>query len=67
MSAIKFLSWILGIIFTLGLADSFAHLTYKMGQTALNAHQHDQISYSSYNKLLWQQNPAKQAAVKARH
>lgn len=60
MSAIKFLSWILGVVFTLGLADSFAHLTYKMGQAAIHAHQHDQISYSSYNKLLWH-------TVKTRH
>jgi urate oxidase len=67
MSAIKFLSWILGVVFTLGLADSFAHLTYKMGQAAIHAHQHDQISYSSYNKLLWQKNPTQQAAIKTRH
>ena len=52
---IKFLSWILGIVFTLGLVDSFAHLTYKMGQAAIYAHIHDQISYKRYNQLIWRQ------------
>ncbi len=50
---IKFLSWILGVVFTLGIADSFVHLTYKMGQAAVHAHMHDQISYSKYNDMLW--------------
>ncbi len=61
MSAIKFLSWVLGVVFTLGLADSFGHLTYKMAQAAVHAHQHDQISYFSYNKLLWQKHTTKSA------
>ena len=55
MIPIRFLSWILGVIFTLGLADSFAHLTYKMGQAAIHAHQHDQMSYAKFNNLLWKQ------------
>ena len=50
---IKFLSWILGIVFTLGIGDSFVRLTYKMGQAAVHAHMHDQISYSKYNNFLW--------------
>lgn len=53
MTPIKFLSWILGVVFTLGIADSFAHLTYKMGQAAVHAHMHNQISYAKYNNLLW--------------
>lgn len=53
MTPIKFLSWILGVVFTLGIADSFVHLTYKMGQAAVHAHMHDQISYVKYNNLLW--------------
>lgn len=53
MTPIKFLSWILGVVFTLGIADSFAHLTYKMGQAAVHAHKYDQISYAKYNNLLW--------------
>tara|TARA_B110001454_G_C12560067_1_gene367278 strand:- start:297 stop:500 length:204 start_codon:yes stop_codon:yes gene_type:complete len=59
MTPIKFLSWILGIVFALGLADSFVNLTYKMGQAAVHAHKHDQISYSKYNQLLWQGSTAK--------
>jgi hypothetical protein len=53
LTPIRFLSWILGVVFTLGLADSFAHLTYKMGQAAVHAHMHDQMSYTRYNQLLW--------------
>ena len=67
MSAIKFLSWILGVVFTLGLVDSFAHLTYKMGQAAIHAHQHDQMSYSSYTKLLWQDHSAKVGKSNSKH
>ena len=67
MTPIKFLSWILGVVFTLGLADSFAHLTYKMGQAAVHAHMHDQISYSSYTKLLWQDHSAKVGKSNSKH
>jgi hypothetical protein len=61
MTPIKFLSWIFEVVFTLGLADSFPHLTYKMGQAAIHAHVHDQISYQKHNQLLWGQtsNPKK--------
>ncbi|MGZ3782434.1 MAG: hypothetical protein ACXVCY_17440 [Pseudobdellovibrionaceae bacterium] len=53
MSAVKFLWWVLGVAFALGFADSFGDLTHKMGVAAVRAHQHDQISYSKYNQLLW--------------
>lgn len=53
MNPARFLLWVLGIAFTLGLADSFASLTFKMGEAAISAHQHGQISYSSYTNLLW--------------
>ena len=56
---VKFLAWILGVVFTLGLADSFAQLTYKMGQAAIQAHRHDQMSYAKFNSLLWQKDSAK--------
>lgn len=60
ITPIKFLSWILGIVFTLGIGDSFVRLTYKMGQAAVHAHMHDQISYSKYNNFLWgAKSPAK--------
>ena len=53
MAAVKFLWMVLGIVFTLGLADSFAHLTYKMATAAAHAHMYDQISYSAYTRLLF--------------
>jgi hypothetical protein len=66
ITPIRFLSWILGVVFTLGLADSFAHLTYKMGKAAIHAHMHDQMSYTRYNQLLWSKasNPRKASSSK---
>lgn len=55
MTPIKFLSWILGLVFTIGFADSFAHHTCKMSRAAIRAHQHDQMSYLKYNQLLWKE------------
>lgn len=52
---IKFLSWVLGVVFILGIGDSFVNLTYRMGQAAIHAHKHDQMSYTRYNQLLWGQ------------
>ena len=66
MTPIRFLSWILGVVFTLGLADSFAHLTYKMGQAAIHAHRHDQMSYAKFNNLLWQKDSAAELSGKMR-
>lgn len=59
MAPAKFVLWILGVVFTLGLADSFASLTYKMGQAAVGAHMHDQIRYSTYTHLLWKNSSEK--------
>ena len=59
MNPARFLLWVLGIAFTLGLADSFANLTLKMGEAAISAHKHDQISYSSYTNLLWKQSSSR--------
>lgn len=53
MSPIKFLSWVLGVAFLLGIGDSFVHLTMAMGKAAVHAHEHDQISYEKYNNFLW--------------
>lgn len=66
LTPIRFLSWILGVVFTLGLADSFAHLTYKMGKAAIHAHMHDQMPYTRYNQLLWGKasNPRKASTSK---
>tara|TARA_B110001454_G_scaffold183141_1_gene178079 strand:- start:11330 stop:11554 length:225 start_codon:yes stop_codon:yes gene_type:complete len=56
---IKFLSWVLGVVFIPSFGDSYVNLTYRMGQAAIHAHKHDQISYSIYTRLLWQDNIAK--------
>jgi hypothetical protein len=56
---IRFLQWVLGIVFALGMADAFVQLTYKMGKAAVHAHMHDQISYAKYNQLLWGNQPKK--------
>ncbi len=60
MTAVRFLSWVLGVVFILGIGDSFVQLTLRMGKAAVEAHMHDQISYSKYNKLLWDQAPSKE-------
>ena len=65
MSPVKFLSWVLGVVFTLGLGDSFVHLTREMGKAAVHAHLHDQVSYTKYNNLLWTQSaPSGNKAVR---
>jgi len=53
MGPIKFLHWVLTIIFMVGLADSFGRLTYDMATAAVHAHQFDQISYGRFSRLLW--------------
>ena len=60
MTAVRFLSWILGVVFILGMSDSFVHLTLKIGRAAIEAHKHDQMSYAKYNHLLWGQTPPKE-------
>jgi hypothetical protein len=59
MWPIRFLVWVLGIAFTIGIGDAFVHLTYEMAKAAADAHVHDQISYSKYTKLLWSKSNAK--------
>ena len=63
MNPVRFLTWVLGVIFTMGLADSFGRLTYRMAQAAVHAHTHDQISYSSYTTLLWGQHSTKKGKL----
>lgn len=66
ITPIKFLSWILGIVFTFGIADSMVRLTYKMGQAAIHAHKYDQKSYSRYNQLLWSDLKGPKKALKSK-
>ncbi len=54
MSApIRFLQWVLGIAFMIGLADGFGHLTFQMAKAAMHAQQHDQVSWSKFSRSLW--------------
>ena len=41
MAPIKFLHWILSIVFMVGLADSFGRMTYDMATAAVHVHQFD--------------------------
>lgn len=59
MIPMRFLTWILGAIFTLGLFDSFGRLTYRMARAAVHAHQLDQIPYIRYTNLLWDKKTSK--------
>lgn len=49
----KFLAWVAGIVVTLGLFGYIGHLTYNMAQMALEAQQHDQMSYGKFSRQLW--------------
>jgi hypothetical protein len=50
---IKFLQWVLGIAFMVGLADGFGHLTFQMAKAAMHAQQLDQLSWGKYSRSLW--------------
>ena len=40
LAPIRFLMWVLGLVFAFGLADAFGHLTYEMAKAAVDAHEH---------------------------
>lgn len=50
---IKFLQWVLRIAFVMGLSSGFVHLTYTMAKVATHAHQHEQISWGKFSRMLW--------------
>ena len=49
----RFLTWILGIVFSLGLIGSIGKLTYSMATHAIEAQQHDQMSWGKFSRRLW--------------
>jgi hypothetical protein len=55
MGPIRFLRFVLGVAFTIGLVDGFRHVTYGMASAAMHAQEHDQLSYAQFNRLLWSQ------------
>jgi len=50
---IKFLQWILRLSFVMGLTSGFIHLTYQMAKAAALAHQHEQVSWGKFSRMLW--------------
>jgi hypothetical protein len=36
---------------------SLGHVTYKMAEAAVAAHQQDQMSYGAFSRQLWSSNP----------
>ncbi len=50
---IKFLQWVVGIAFIIGLADGFGNLTYQMAKAAVHAHQNEQILRGNFSRMLW--------------
>ena len=50
---IKFLQWVVGIAFIIGLADGFSNITYQMAKAAVHAHQNEQILWGKFSRMLW--------------
>ena len=50
---IKFLQWVVGIAFIIGLIDGFGNLTYQMAKAAVHAHQNEQVLWGKFSRLLW--------------
>lgn len=50
---IKFLQWVLRIAFVMGLTSGFINLTYAMAKAAAHSHQHEQVSWGKFSRMLW--------------
>lgn len=51
----RFLTWVAGIVLALGLVGSLGKLTYHMAEAAVEAQQHDQMSWGKFSRQLWSQ------------
>ena len=49
----KLLSYLLWFALGLGVAEFGVNAVMGMASKAAHAHQHDQISYSKWNRILW--------------
>ena len=49
----RFLVWIAGIVVALGLVGSLGKMTYHMAEAAVEAQQHDQMSWGKFSRQLW--------------
>lgn len=55
----RFLLWIAGIVVALGLVGSLGKLTYGMATYAVEAQQHDQMSWGKFSRQLWSKGQSK--------
>lgn len=55
----RFLTWVLGIVFALGLVGSLGKLTYSMVTYAVEAQQHDQMSWRKFSRQIWSKQQSK--------
>ena len=53
----RLLGYLLWLALGLGIAEVGAKAVLEMAGKAAYAHQHDQISYSKWNKMLWEAKP----------
>jgi hypothetical protein len=53
--AAKFLVTVAGCALVLFATRSLGSLTYKMAEAAIEAQQHDQMSYGAFSRQLWHQ------------
>jgi len=49
----RLLAWVAGIVVALGLIGSLGKLTYHMAEVAIEAQQHDQMSWGRFSRQLW--------------
>lgn len=55
--ATKFLIVAAGIALVLSATSSLGHVTYRMAEAAIEAQQHDQMSYGAFSRQLWSPTP----------
>ena len=49
----KFLFWVASVVLAFGIFGSLGKLTIRMATAAIEAQQHDQMSYGSFSRKLW--------------
>ena len=49
----RLLVWAAGIVVALGLVGSLGKMTYHMAEAAIEAQQHDQMSWGKFSRQLW--------------
>ena len=55
--ATKFLVTVAIVALALAATRSLGSMTYKMAEAAIEAQQHDQMSYGAFSRQLWHQAP----------